>query len=106
MGLSQYMAQNSVIRKWAVETLAAGSSRKQCTKCTFDYNEPPLSPVQRSIDNSLEMPVLRESLCWVHSLPQIHRTKDPDLKITFVAVLEGNELLLFSWKASVQPSSE
>lgn len=73
------------------DALAADASRKPCTQCTSDYNEPPLRPVKQSIDNRVEMPVLTESLGRAHSLLQVRRTKEPALETACVAVLEGSQ---------------
>lgn len=67
------------------DTLAPCSSRKQCTKCNFDYNGPSLSPVLL-YGNA---PVKRILLLGIFSAP-VRRTKEPTLKTTFAAVLEVN----------------
>lgn len=68
-------------RKWAVQILA-GSSVQSVILTTMSL---PLI-----LCYCLEMFALRESFPWPNSLFQIRRTKDPALKMTFVAVLEGN----------------
>lgn len=67
------------------DTLAPCSSRKQCTKYNSDYSGPSLSPVLL-YGNA---PVKRILLLDIVSAP-IHRTKEPTLKTTFVAVLKVN----------------